>query len=57
MILYAKSCYAVSFTLCVTIGLYHPLDGISNPKYKLLHLLTPEIFIKEKKALAFNQDR
>jgi len=23
------------------MGLYHPLDGITNLKYKLLHFLTP----------------
>ncbi len=40
------------------MGLYHPLDGITNSKYKLLHFLTTKIkFCKEKKALAFNQDR
>jgi hypothetical protein len=39
-----------------TIGLYHPLDGITNPKYKLLILLTTKFFCKEKKALAFNWD-
>jgi hypothetical protein len=38
------------------IGLYHPLDGITNPKYKLLHFLTTDFF-KEKKALASNWDR
>ncbi len=35
----------------------HPLDGVTNPKYKLLHLFTTIIFYKEKKALAFNRDR
>jgi hypothetical protein len=35
--------------------LYHPPDGITNPKYKLLCFLTT-IFCKEKKELAFNQD-
>jgi hypothetical protein len=39
------------------IGLHHPLDGVTNPKYKLLHFLTTISFDKEKKALAFNQDR
>ncbi len=38
------------------IGLFHPLDGITNPKYKLLCFLTTN-FCKEKKALAFNWDR
>jgi hypothetical protein len=38
-------------------GLYHPLDGVTNPKYKLLRFLTTIIFYKEKKALAFNWDR
>jgi hypothetical protein len=42
----------------VLIGLYHPLDGITNPKYKLLPFLTTnkKIF-KEEKPLAFIQDR
>jgi hypothetical protein len=31
-----------------TIGLYHPLDGITNLKYKLLCFLTPKKFFKEK---------
>jgi hypothetical protein len=34
------------------IGLYYLLDGITNPKYKLLHFLTTKI-CKEIKALAF----
>ncbi len=39
------------------IGLYRPLNGVTNPKYKLLHLLTTRKKCKEKKALAFNWDR
>jgi hypothetical protein len=36
-------------------GLYHPLYGVTIPKYKLLHFLTTKIkFCKEKKILAFN---
>ncbi len=40
------------------IRLHHPLDGVTNPEYKLLRFkqLT-KFFCKEKKALAFNQDR
>jgi hypothetical protein len=30
----------------LTIGLYHPLDGITNPKYKLLRFLTTNYFAK-----------
>jgi len=37
--------------------LFHPADGVANPKYKLLHFFTTIIFFKEKKALAFNWDR
>ncbi len=41
-----------------SIGLHQPLDGITNPKYKLKCFLTTNIFFfKEKKALAFNRDR
>jgi hypothetical protein len=39
------------------MGLDHPLDGVTNPKYKLLHILLTKFFCKEKKALAFNRDR
>jgi hypothetical protein len=45
-----------SFELSI-IGLYHPLDDITNPKCKLLHFFTITFFNKEKKALAFNRDR
>jgi hypothetical protein len=39
-----------------TIGLHHPLDGVTNPKYKLLHFIQlTNLFCKEK-ALAFNWD-
>jgi hypothetical protein len=47
--------HSVNMTL---IGLYHPLDGITNPKYKMLHFLTTKNnFREEKKAVAFNWDR
>ena len=39
------------------IGLHHPLDGITNPEYKLLHFIQLTIFCKKKRALAFNRDR
>jgi hypothetical protein len=40
------------------IGLHHPLDGITNPEYTLLCFIQlTKFFCKEKKALAFNQDR
>ena len=40
------------------IGLYHPLDGITYLKYKMLYFVTTKNnFCEEKKALAFNQDR
>ncbi len=38
------------------IGLHHPLDGITNPEYKLLHFIQLTIF-RKKEALAFNRDR
>ncbi len=31
------------------MGLDHPLDGITNPKYKLLHFLTTNFFAKRKR--------
>jgi len=39
------------------MGLYHPLDGDTNLKYKLLHFLTPNKKIQRQKALAFNRER
>jgi hypothetical protein len=39
------------------MGLYHPLDGVTNLKYKLLYFLTPNKKISKRKALAFNWDR
>ncbi len=40
------------------IGLHHPLDGVTNPEYKLLHFIQlTKFFGKEEKALAFNWDR
>ncbi len=33
------------YNIVVSIGLYHPLDGIKNPKYTLLNFLTT-IFCK-----------
>ncbi len=41
-------------TKFTAIGLNHPLDGVTNTKFKLLCFLIT-IFCKEKKALAFNQ--
>jgi hypothetical protein len=32
------------------MGLYHPLDGITNPKYKLLYFLTPNKKNSKRKA-------
>jgi hypothetical protein len=39
------------------IGLYHPLDGVTNPRYKLLYFVKTKKICKEKKALAFYRDR
>jgi hypothetical protein len=38
------------------MGLYHPLDGITNAKYKL-YFLTPNKKNSKRKALALNRDR
>ncbi len=39
------------------MGLYHPLDGVTNLKSKLLYFLTPNKKISKRKALAFNRNR
>jgi hypothetical protein len=36
------------------IGLHHPLDGVTNPEYKLSHFIQVSNFL-EKNALAFNR--
>ncbi len=46
-----------SFNKIAIIGLYHPLDGITNPKYTLLNFLKTKFFCKVKEALAFDWDR
>jgi len=33
----------------ISIGLHHPLDGIANPKYKLLHFLKTNFFPKQRR--------
>jgi hypothetical protein len=38
------------------MGLYHPLDGNTNLKYKLLCFLTPNKKNSKRKALAYNRD-
>jgi hypothetical protein len=64
MPVYAQLCFLKAcsldnvpvFAICTVstflIGLYHPLDGVTNHKYKLLHFLTI-FFYKEKNPLAF----
>jgi len=39
------------------MGIHHPLDGITNLKYKLLYFLIPNKKTSKRKALAFNRDR
>jgi hypothetical protein len=42
----------------MTIGLHHPLDGVTNPEYKLLRFIQlTNFFAKKRSALAFNRDR
>ncbi len=41
----------------LSTGLHHPLDGVTNPQYKLLHFIQLTFFCKKKRALAFNRDR
>ncbi len=35
------------------IGLHHPLDGITNPKYILLHFLTNKYFLQRGEGISF----
>jgi hypothetical protein len=45
-----KNCEVDAFVCALASkGLYHPLDGITNPKYNLLHFLTIIIFTKRRR--------
>jgi hypothetical protein len=35
------------------MGLDHPLDGITNLKYKLLHFVTTKIFLQREEGAIF----
>jgi hypothetical protein len=39
--------------MCNTIGLHHPLDGITNPKYKLLRFIQLTIFLQKEEGTSF----
>ncbi len=56
MIEFEKKCNTKLFLQGIRylIGLFHSLDGITNPKYKLLCLSTT-IFYKEKKTQLLTQ--
>ncbi len=46
--------YFLSFQLCYNqIGLYHPLDGITNLKYKLFCFLMPDKNFFKGKGTSF----
>ncbi len=47
---------ALESTRCL-LASFHSLDGVTNPKYKLLHFIQLTIFFKKKRALAFNRNR
>jgi hypothetical protein len=36
-----------------TIGLHHPLDGVTNPEYKLLHFIQLNIFLQREEGTSF----
>jgi hypothetical protein len=42
-----KSCYYKKL-FTVAIGLYRPLDGVTDPKYKQLHFLTTIHFLQRE---------
>ncbi len=52
-----KNYFVNIFRAILSIGLHHPLDGVTNPKYKLLRFIHLTFFCKKKWALAFNWDR
>ncbi len=56
---FGLTCLQVRVNVSIqAMGLHHPLDGVTNPEYKLLPFIQlTKFFCKEKKALAFNWDR
>ncbi len=36
-----------------SIGLHHPLDGITNPEYKLLRFIQLTIFLQREEGTSF----
>jgi hypothetical protein len=49
--------YLLMFSSFDGMGLYHPPDGVTNLKYKLLCFLIPNKKFSKRKVLAFNRDR
>jgi hypothetical protein len=47
----------VTLIVLVPMGLYHPIDGVANLKYKLYFLTPDKKKNSERNALAFNWDR
>ncbi len=47
--------HSVSLPLCQLA--FHPPDGSTSPKYKLLCFITTKIFLQREASLAFNRDR
>ncbi len=52
---YADLCYAECCGAFVTIliGLHHPLDGVTNPEYKLLCFIQITIFLQREEGTSF----
>jgi hypothetical protein len=52
----AQTLDKISFGSCgkgKLMGLYHLLDGITHPKYKLLHFLTTKIVLQTEECNSF----
>jgi len=43
----------IKIIFMISMGLYHPLDGISNLEYNLLCFLTPNKIIFKEKGASF----
>ena len=46
-------CQLLCYSSSNPMGLYHPLDGVTNLKYKLLYFLTPNKKIFKEKGTSF----
>jgi hypothetical protein len=53
IVIYDRNMFVIQGTGAFPMGLNHPLDGVTNLKYKLLHLLTTKNFLQRDEGTSF----